>query len=71
MDVNRIPESLLCINLAKLSVFKLPSEIKEKDYNAFAVFCIAKEVNGNNIIYYDGWDPKTRKEEILKELRRK
>ena len=69
MDVNRIPEYLLCINQAKQSVFRLPSGIKVKDYNALAVFCIVKEVNENNIIYYEGWDPLQRGQDIIKKLR--
>ena len=71
MNVNRIPESLLCINLARQSVFKLPSGIKIKGYNTLAVFCIAKEVNEKKVIYYEGWDPQTRKEQILRTFQRK
>lgn len=69
MDVNRIPEYLLCINQAKQSVFRLPSGIKVKGYNALAVFCIVKEVNENNIIYYEEWNPQQRGQEIIKKLR--
>ena len=71
MNVKRIPESLLCINLARQSVFKLPSGIKIKGYNTLAVFCIAKEVNEKKVIYYEGWDPQTRKEQILRTFQRK
>jgi hypothetical protein len=32
---------------------------------------MAKEVNGDKIVYYEGWDPQTRKEKILRDLCRK
>ena len=68
MDISRIPENLLCIKLAKLSISRLNLKKKIKGYNALAVFCIAKEIRDNTIIYYDGWDSRTRKENILRGL---
>ena len=71
MVISNIPEDLLCINLAKLSVFRLPSAVRERDDDALVVFCIAKEVNEKNITYYEGWDPQSRKEKIIREYFRK
>ncbi len=69
MDINKIPEDLLCINLAKLSIIRLPKPLRIKDKNAIAVFCLVKEINENNIIYYEGWDPQRRGQVIIKRLR--
>lgn len=71
MDINKIPEALLCINLAKLSIIRLPKPLRVKDKNAIAVFCLVKEVNENNIIYYEGWDPQRRGQDIIKRLRQR
>ncbi len=69
MDISKIPENLLCINLAKLSIIRLPNPLKVKDKNTIAAFCLVKEVNENNIIYYEGWDPLQRGQDIIKKLR--
>lgn len=69
MDISKIPEDVLCINLAKLSIIRLPKPLKVRDKNALAVLCLVKEVSGNNIIYYEGWDPQQREQEIIKKLR--
>lgn len=68
MDISKIPEDLLSINLAKLSIIRLPNPLKIKDHNAIVVFSIVKEVNENNIIYYEGWDPQHRGQDIVKRL---
>jgi hypothetical protein len=69
MDISKIPEDLLCINIAKLTVFRLPKLLKGRDNNALAVFCLVKDADKNNIIYYEGWDPQLRGKEIIKRLR--
>ena len=69
MDISKIPEDLLCINLAKLSIIRLPKPLNVKNKNAIAVFCLVKEVSENCIIYYEGWDPQLRGKEIIKKLR--
>ena len=69
MDISKIPEDLLCINLAKLSIIRLPKPTKVKDNNALALLFLVKEVNENNIIYYEGWDPQQRGQEIINKLR--
>lgn len=69
MDISKIPEDLLCINLAKLTVFRLPKLLKGRENNALAIFCLVKEADKNNIIYYEGWDPQLRGKEIIKRLR--
>jgi hypothetical protein len=66
--ISRIPENLLCINLAKLSIFRLPSGKKVENCNTLAVFCIVKEIKDNNVIYYEGWNPRAREEYILRGL---
>lgn len=68
VDISKIPEDLLSINLAKLSIIRLPNPFKIKDHNAIVVFSIVKEVNENNIIYYEGWDPQHRGQDIVKRL---
>ena len=68
MDINKIPEDLLCINLAKLSIIRLPKPLRAKDKKTIAVFCLVKDVSENNIIYYEGWDPQQRGQEIIKKL---
>lgn len=69
MDISKIPEDVLCINLAKLSIIRLPKPLKVEDKNSIAVFCLVKEVSENNIIYYEGWNPQQRGQEIIKKLR--
>lgn len=69
MNISKIPEDLLCINLAKLSIIRLPNSLKAREKNALAVFCLVKEVSENNIIYYEGWNPQQRGQEIIKKLR--
>ena len=69
MDISKIPEDLLCINLAKLTIIRLPKLLKVKDNNALAIFCLVKDIDDNHIIYYEGWDPQLRGKEIIKRLR--
>ena len=69
MNISKIPEDLLCINLAKLSIIRLPNSLKVREKNTLAVFCLVKEVNENNIIYYEGWDPQRRGQDIINRLR--
>lgn len=71
MDISKIPEDLLCINRAKLSIIKLPTPLKVKSPNAVAVFCLAKEYNENNITYYEGWDPQSRGQEAIRIIRQR
>lgn len=71
MDISCIPENIICIHLAKLFVYKHPTEIYTKTTNkirAIAVFCIVKENNNDNIEYYEGWDPKSRGEIIVEKF---
>ena len=68
MDISTIPEDILCVNLAKLSIIRLPKPLKAKDEKALAVFCLVKEVGENTITYYEGWDPQQRGQNIIKKL---
>lgn len=73
-----IPDFLLCINLAKMFVFKFPSPMFNKNQSRFCanteprtrsginLLGIIKEVNGDEIVFYDGWDPQKRGELIMK-----
>jgi hypothetical protein len=69
-DISKIPDRLICIDLAKLSIYKLPVENNTKDekLNTIVVFCIVKEIYDDKIVYYAGWDPITRGERIAKIL---
>ena len=69
-DISKIPDRLICIDLAKLSIYKLPvvNNIKDEEVNTIAVFCIVKEIYDDKIVYYAGWDPITRGERIARIL---
>lgn len=62
MDISNIPEDLICIDYAKLSIYKYPTDAKtsESQKKTIEVFCIVKEIERDNIVYYEGWDPKSR-----------
>jgi hypothetical protein len=69
MDISIIPEHLICINLAKLFICKYPEKTDIGDVQkAIAVLCIVKEANGDDIVYYEGWDPQTRVKKIVEKL---
>ncbi len=36
--------------------------------SAINLLGLVKEVNGDDVIFYNGWDPKTRGEMIMKEF---
>jgi len=71
-----IPEKVLCINKAKMFpyMFSMPMFDKKKSrflsngnlrlrYGLY-VFGIVKDVDRDNIVFYDGWDPQKRGEAI-------
>ena len=71
-DLSRIPEDLICVNLAKLFICKYSGKTDIGGVQkALAVLCIVKEIKDNNIVYYEGWDPQTRENRILETLRQK
>lgn len=70
-DITNIPEDLICINHAKLSIYKYPKETKAlnvPERKAIVVFSIVKETKGDNIVYYEGWDPKSRGKIIIEKF---
>ncbi len=73
-----IPNSLLQIEMAKMFLFQFPSPMYNKD---LPILCpngmprlraginllgIVKEINGNENIFFDGWNPEKRGEIIQK-----
>lgn len=70
-DITNIPEDLICIDHAKLSIYKYPKEAKAlnlPERKAIVVFSIVKETKGDNIVYYEGWDPKSRGKNIIEKF---
>ena len=74
--VKEIPEELLCIEYAKMYFYKFPmtlygnddiDNIAGKATSSINVFGIAKEVEGDSVVFYEGWDPQKRGEIIQKE----
>lgn len=79
-DYELIPSQILIIEQAKLCYYKFPAPMynksqsqiqngaKTKASSAINILAIAKEVDGDNIVFYDGWDPQKRGEKIMKEF---
>ena len=75
-----IPDSMLRIDLAKMFYYQFPSPMYNKSetrtwpnnmsrkISAINLFGIAKEVNGRNVVFPEGWDPQKRGEKIMKQL---
>jgi hypothetical protein len=75
-----IPDRLLCIDFARLIYYQFPSQMynrslprygengKPKLFDGINVLGIAKHVDGDNVEYYEGWDPIQRGEKIAKEF---
>ncbi len=67
-----IPDSLLRINLAKMFYYPFPSPMFNKSQprtwknstpraiSAISVFGIVKEIDGDNVTFYEGWNPNER-----------
>lgn len=67
-----IPEKLLRIELAQMFFYEFPSPMyntsqprtwgnaTQREISAIDVFGIAKEVNGDKVVFYDGWNPEER-----------
>ena len=74
------PKALLLIEHAKLCFYQFPSPMYNKSQAkewrnkeprsipGINLYSIAKEVNGDNIVFYDGWNPQKRGEKIMKEF---
>lgn len=75
-----IPIELLRIEYAKKCFYRFPSPLFNKSQPgtwrntmprtipSINVFGIAKEVDGDNVVFYDGWDPQKRGEKIANEF---
>lgn len=71
-----IPEKLLRIELAQMFFYEFPSPMyntrqprtwrntTKREISAIDVFGIAKDVNGDKVVFYDGWDPQQRGQKI-------
>ena len=74
------PKNLLLIEHAKLCFYQFPSPVYNKSQAkewrnkeprsipGINLYSIAKEVNSDNIVFYDGWNPQKRGEKIMKEF---
>ena len=77
-DYEDIPSKVLIVEGAKMYFYKFPSPIFNKSQprtwkntrprtiSAINLLGIAKEIDGDNVLFYDGWDPKIRGEKIMK-----
>lgn len=74
-----IPNKMLRINFAKMFYFQFPTPMFNKSQprtknnmprtiSAINLWGIVKEVNGDNVVFYEGWDPHKRGEKITKEF---
>ena len=67
----KIPKEILCIPSAQMFFYEFPTELSYKNTNkphkSINVFGIAKEVDGDKVVFYEGWDPQKRGEKIMNE----
>ena len=75
-----IPNSLLCIDMAKMFYYRFPYPMFNKSQSkslmntelrlisGINILGIVKEFDGDNITFYNGWDPYKRGEKITKEF---
>ena len=75
-----IPDRVLRIDYARMCYYQFPSPLFNKRQpktwknseprllKGINVLAIAKSVDGDNVEYYEGWDPMQRGEKIAKEL---
>lgn len=75
-----IPDSMLRIDMAKMFFYQFPSPMFNKSQPrtckntmprtrlAINLLGIVKDVDGDNVVFYEGWDPQKRGEKIVKEF---
>lgn len=75
-----IPDYMLRINRAKMFYYQFPSPMYNKSQErmwkndtqrtiaGINLFGIVKDVNDDKVVFYDGWDPQKRGEQIMKEF---
>ena len=79
-DYELIPKDILTIENAKLFYYQFPSRMYNKSQprtwkntmprtiSAINLLGIVKEVDGDEVFFYEGWNPQKRGEKIMKEL---
>ena len=77
---NLIPDSMLRIDLAKMFFYRFQIPMFNKSQqrtwknttprtiSAINLLGIVKEIDGENVVFFDGWDPQKRGEKIVKEF---
>lgn len=75
-----IPDNMLRIDMAKMFFHRFPTPMFNRSQprkwkggmpriiSAINLWGIVKEVNGDNVVFYEGWDPQKRGEKIAKEF---
>jgi len=75
-----IPDDILIIDLAKMFYYQFSSPMFNKSLPethknnmprmrlAINLFGIVKEINGDKVVFYEGWDPQKRGEKIMKKF---
>lgn len=75
-----LPDSMLRIDHAKMFFYQFPSPMFNKSQprtwrntmprtiSAINLLGIVKDIDGDNIVFYDGWDPQKRGEKIMKKF---
>ncbi len=75
-----LPDSILRIDHAKMFFYQFPSPMfnesqprtwrntMPRTISSINLLGIVKDVNGDNIVFYDGWDPQKRGEKIMKKF---
>lgn len=78
-DYELIPIEILTIEWAKMVYYSFPTPMYNRSqprmqYNkprlvpGINIFSIAKQVEGGNVTFYEGWNPQNRGEKIMKEF---
>lgn len=79
-DYELIPKDILTIENAKLFYYQFPSPMFNKSQprtwkntmprtiSAINLLGIVKVIDGDNVVFYEGWDPQKRGEKITKEF---
>lgn len=71
-DEDLIPEDILMIEHARMCYHEFPFPLFNKQENkkisGISIFTIAKEVDGDNVVFYEGWDPQERGKKIEEEF---
>lgn len=75
-----IPDNMLRIDMAKMFYHRFPTPMFNQSQprkwkggmpriiSAINLWGIVKEVNGDNVVFYEGWNPQKRGEKIVKEF---